>query len=127
MSDIVHYCGRLEEIQPRENESFNEMCRRVLLHEGAISKEDKLDDDYYDGWYEVLEDKLGNYSVVVSKDGWKLLRTISKQEIPCADSVFNMHRIQNGEYGYEVLYYNGGCSFTEALQEAYESMEIDEI
>ena len=127
MSDIVHYHGRLVEILPRDNESFNEMCHRILLHEDVIKPEDTPDDECYDEWYEVLEDKLDNYSVIVTEEGWKLLKTVSKREIPCDDSVFNMRRIQNGEYGYEVLYYNGGCSFTEALQEAYESMERDEI
>lgn len=126
MSDIVHYCGRLKEIKPERNESFDEMCYRILLHEGVIKDGDALDEDYYDAWYEALEDKLSDYSVVVTSDGWRLFRTKSKREIPCSDSVFNMERKENGEYWYEVLYYNGSCSFSEAIGEAYENMENDE-
>lgn len=126
MSDIVHYCGRLEEIKPEDNESFDGMCHRILLHEGVIENGDTLDEDCYDSWYEVLEDKLSNYSIIVTSDGWRLFRTKSKREIPCSDSVFNMERKENGEYWYEVLYYNGSCSFSEAIEEAYENMENEE-
>lgn len=129
MSDIVHYCGRLEEIQPKGNESFDEMCHRILVREGVIEDGTivSLDYDLYDAWYEMLEDNLNNYSIIVTSDGWRLFRAKSRREIPCNDSVFNMQREENGEYRYEVLYYNGSCSFSEALQEAYENMENDEI
>ena len=39
------------------------------------------------------------------------------------EDIFNAHDNGDGTIGYEVMYYNGGCSFNEAIEYALEDMK----
>lgn len=125
MSEIKHYVGKLKEVFPYPEETFEEMCHRILLEENVIGKDEIVEDYYYSEWSAVLEENLyDKYIVTVDKDYEKHLFIISeKKKVSDGCDVYNMHENVNGEYEYEVVYYDGGTSFDDAINFAYYEME----
>ena len=125
MSEIKHYVGKLKEVLPDLRETFEEMCHRILLQENIIGEDEIVEDYYYFEWSEVLQENLyDKYIVTVDKDYGKHLFKISeKRKISDGCDVYNMHENVNGEYEYEVVYYDGGTSFDDAINFAYYEME----
>lgn len=122
MSEMKHYIGKLKEVYPDSKETFEEMCHRILLQENIIGKDEIAVDYYHSEWSEVLEGLLyGEYVVVVDDDYKKhLLKISKKKEILSGSDVYYLHQNSSGEYEYEVVYYNGGTSFGDAINYAYE-------
>lgn len=75
---------------------------------------------YYDTWEEYLICEFYDYYVVV---GENVYRIISKQQIDYDESTFDLTKLQDEEYKYNVRYYNGGCCFSEAIQYAFKENE----
>ena len=125
MSEIKHYVGKLKEVFPDIRETFEEMCHRILLEENVIGKDEIVEDYYYSEWSAVLEENLyDKYIVTVGKDYEKHLFIISeKKKVSDGCDVYNMHENVNGEYEYEVVYYDGGTSFDDAINFAYYEMK----
>lgn len=125
MSEIKHYVGKLKELFPDPRETFEEMCHRILLEENVIGKDEIVEDYYYSEWSAVLEENLyDKYIVTVDKDYEKHLFIISeKKKVSDGCDVYNMHENVNGEYEYEVVYYDGGTSFDDAINFAYYEMK----
>ena len=123
MSEIKHYVGKLKEVFPDPRETFEEMCHRILLEENVIGKDEIVEDYYYSEWS--LEENLyDKYIVTVDKDYEKHLFIISeKKKVSDGCDVYNMHENVNGEYEYEVVYYDGGTSFDDAINFAYYEMK----
>ena len=125
MSEIKHYVGKLKEVFPDIRETFEEMCHRILLEENVIGKDEIVEDYYYSEWSAVLEENLyDKYIVTVDKDYEKHLFIISeKKKVSDGCDVYNMHENVNGEYEYEVVYYDGGTNFDDAINFAYYEMK----
>ena len=58
-------------------------------------------------------------SMICTKNGWKLFKDISD------DDIFEANLNKDGSISYIVSYYNGGCCFEEALETAIEKLEGD--
>jgi len=112
MSEMVHYKGRLKLVDKLPNETLEEQCKR-LSGADEVTK-------YYDSYREILEDTMYKTYVI---NGNNIYEIVSKKEIEPDSDLFIMSDNKDGTYDYEVLYYNGGCSFTEAIEEAFENME----
>lgn len=125
MSEMKHYVGKLKEVYPGSKETFEEMCHRILLEENVAGTDEIVEDYYYSEWSNVLQENLyGKYIVTVDKNYEKHLFMISeKREVHEGCDVYNMHKNINGEYEYEVIYYDGGTSFDDAINFAYYEME----
>lgn len=109
MSEMVHYKGTLLPVDKIGNETLEDQCKRISGREK----------EGYDTYAEVLLDyEYKNY--VVHND---ILYRVSKREIANDSDVFNATRHENGLIDFEVLYYNGGCSFDEAIGYALEDAE----
>lgn len=107
MSDTVHYKGHMVVVLPEEGDSLEDTCKRVMQN-----KELPIHEDSYEEWvyYEGLE--LG-YTIVEGK-----VYKISYESVDPYLDVFNANISDDGNVNFEVKYYNGGCSFPEALEEA---------
>lgn len=125
MSEMKHYVGKLKEVCPGSKETFEEMCHRILLEENVVGTDEIVEDYYYSEWSEVLQENLyDKYIVTVDKNYEKHLFMVSeKKKISDGCDVYNMHKNINGEYEYEVVYYDGGTSFDDAINFAYYEME----
>lgn len=103
MSEQVHYKGKIELVE-RLDETLEEQCKRILMEYNV----DLTDiDDYINEFYEYFGDEY-----VISDNS--LYKVISIEEVTDED-VFSIHDNKDGTYDYEVSYYNGGCSFDEAI------------
>lgn len=111
MSSTVHYKGILKKVERLEGESLEEQCKRLL--------ENKELPSYFDSYQEYLTD-LFYKSMVIHND---TIYKAEKEEIDPDNDIFNATLKDNGEIEFEVRYYNGGCSFDEAIEEAFKNID----
>lgn len=115
MSEMVHYIGKLQLVEKYPNETLDELCKRVLSGYNYI----KLN-SCYDSWVEMLCDELYGRYVIADENVYKV---IEKNYKDMNEDIFNAHDNKDGTIDYEVLYYNGGCSFDEAIEYAIDNMK----
>ena len=75
---------------------------------------------YCDSWSEMLCDKLYQQYVIVGEEVYKV---IEKNHRGIDEDIFEAYDNGDGTINYEVMYYDGGCSFDEAIEEALENMK----
>jgi len=115
MSETVYYKGTLTEVYRLENETLEDQCKRILQVE-------EFNDDYYDSFQEMVLDQ--SYERYIVQDG--ILYAVQRQELNSEDSLFNISKNEDGTLNFEVRYYNGGCSFDEAIEYAFENKKLEE-
>ena len=115
MSEMVHYTGKIAPVGKLPNETLEEQCERILKEHKylALSK-------YCDSWSEMLCDKLYQQYVIA---GGEVYKVVEKNYKDMDEDIFNAHENGDGTIDYEVMYYNGGCSFNEAIEYALEDMK----
>lgn len=107
MSETVHYKGTLRLLERLENETLEEQIQRILCKNELPS--------YAESWEECLySDYYKEYAINNN--------ILYKVEIDDYD-IFNIHKNTDGTYDFDVMYYNGGCSFDEAIEEAFKIMD----
>lgn len=105
MSEIKHYKGTLTKVEKLENETLEEQCKRILNYKDLES--------YYDSYQEMLIDE-NDEQYIIHKD--TLYKVEERKEI--YNDIFNAEKIDDNKISFEVKYYNGGCGFSEAMDEA---------
>lgn len=113
MSEQVHYKGKIRPVERLYHESLEEQCQRIMNEKGYESL-----DDYYDSWEEAIAYRYYEEYVIIDEE---LYIVELKEDVDDID-VYNIHKNKDGSFDYEVSYYNGGCCFEEALQEAMDRM-----
>lgn len=105
MSKYVGYTGTLKFMKKLNNETLEEQCKRIVndLTDGEI------DMSYYDTFKDALFDEFYNKYYVHEND----LYAVEREEYDGQD-IFKGER-KNKNINFHVQYYNGGCSFSEAL------------
>jgi hypothetical protein len=110
MSETVHYKGTLTKVD-LEGLTIEEFAKKTV-GEGNLEQwcdsyaEQLMDDDEY---------------MIRNGDLYK----IDSEEVDTDYDIFNMNEAPDKTLKFEVMYYNGGCGFTEALNEAFERMESE--
>lgn len=111
MSEMVHYKGKIELVKKLENETLEDTCKRILIDNGI-----KLEvNESYESYQEQIFDSLYEKYVVVNNEVYKV---VEKKDFDDSD-IFDIHDNGDGTYSYDVMYYNGGCCFEEAIEEAF--------
>lgn len=115
MSEMVHYSGKLQLVEKLPNETLEEQCERILKENKylALSK-------YCDSWREMLCDKLYEQYMIAYGEVYKV---IEKNHRDMDEDIFDACENTDGTIDYEVMYYDGGCSFNEAIEYALEDMK----
>ena len=106
MSEPVYCTGKLIKIPMKE--SLENMCKQILQEAG------KEKSDFYDTWLEEFEDELYEKYIILNGDIFKIEMTNSD---PYGD-IFRASKDNRGHINFEVKYYNGSCSFQEAIERA---------
>lgn len=106
MSEVVHYKGTMKKIA--EGKYIESMAKKIL-------ESDELP-TWYDSWYEYLQDMKYKEYVVIND----ILYKTDYEKIDPEDEFFIAEKIEDG-YSFNVKYYNCGCGFDEALQEAVDN------
>lgn len=109
MSETVHYKGTL---RPLTSQGGNlEEAAKAIWHPNNLP-------DYYDTYLEAIEES----NVYFIFDG--IIYSVDA-ESPESTDVFNAQDNGDATFSFEVVYYNGGCSFTEALETAIKNIKPD--
>lgn len=117
MSEMVHYKGTLQKVISKDGEKLEELCRRLLNDNGITRSE-----SWNSSWEEVFRDEFYKEAVIV--DGEVFM--VEKESIDPDSDVYNAHKNRDGSIHFEVMYYDGGCSFDEAIKTALKSLESEE-
>ena len=110
MSETVHYKGTLTVAERLEGETLEEQCKRLM--EGCEL-------DSWNGSYreQLMDDGYEKY--VIHND---ILYSVEKKDIGEYDC-FSIVERKDGTLEFDVMYYNGGCSFDEAIEYAFNNKE----
>lgn len=111
MSETVHYKGVLRKTERFEGENLEEQCKRLLGNKELPS--------YFDNYEEWLLDNY--YKTMTIQNG--VIYEVEKIEVDADSDIFNATLKENGEVEFEVRYYNGGCGFDEAIEEAVKNID----
>lgn len=115
MSVMVHYKGKIALMGKLPNETLEEQCKRILIDEHGITEIP----GYYDSWEETMCNKMYGTYVIANDNIYKVLSRVA------VDPTYNCVAFddKDGIIGYDVTYYNGGCSFDEAIEDALSYMK----
>jgi len=113
MSETEVQVGKLVMIGPNNGESLEEAAVRILAFENhTMSK-------YDDSALECLEVDFYETYVVISDIIYKVDMNTKNDY----DGIFEAFLNADGSISFTLKYYNGGCSFNEALEEAFKNMK----
>lgn len=113
MSQTETHVGKLKLVPKLENEDLELQCKRLLNNEPLY--------EYCDTYEEMLEgSRLYGCKYIISKtDIYEIIEDYSCE----GDDIFNANKNSDGTISYVTSFYNGGCSFSEALGYCLEDME----
>lgn len=112
MSEYVRYKGKIKPLgNVLDLEDFAEKCLRECLSEERYSKLE----NYYNTKVEFLADEC--YKSFLISHG-VLYEILEKKDLSCEYDMFEATELSDGTVEYQVMYYNGGCGFSEAIEEA---------
>lgn len=114
MSETVHYKGLLKKVTRDTGETLEEQCKRLLGNKELPS--------YFDSYQEYLLDEHYQNFYIQDND----LYLVEKEEIDPDSNIFNANIKDNGDIEFEVKYYNGSCSFDEAIDIAFKTLKMEE-
>ena len=106
MSETAHYKGKLIKIHRKK--SIEETCKEIIL------KQTETNGEKYDSYQEALEKTLFNKYIITHDDIFK----IEKKRIDPVSDTFIAIKDDDGNINFEVKYYIGCYSFSEAVEEA---------
>lgn len=111
MSQTVHYKGILKRIERLDNEDLESCCKRLCNRDCLPS--------YYDNYQELLTDEYYNKYVILDHNVYSIEEMNDYED----EDIFELDKISDDKYSFTLKYYNGGCSFDEAIEEAFEKMK----
>jgi len=125
MSEVVHFRGKLQEVIAKDNESMQDVAKRIL-DEALVEKK-----DYHEDYIECLLDTSyknvkGYYSEYVLINE-RLYKVIDCESIDPDDDIIKAEVNPDKTISFEVKYYNGGCGFDEAVEEAVNKIDKKEF
>lgn len=107
MSETEYHYGTVNKYST--NPDIESVCKEICKKEGWV-----LDKSYYDSYQSVVED-MGYDTMkylIIDDFVW------SVDDTELDESHFIGNKNKDGSISYNVGYYNGGCSFGEAIEEA---------
>lgn len=110
MSETVHYKGMMKLISKLEGETLEGQLRRLIGDVGYEDFDDLLEHVRYD-----MDDEY----FINGEDVY----AVTKEYVDPYKDLFNGTVKDDGAISFEVRYYNGGCSFSESLEEVLNSIE----
>ena len=111
MSEMQRNKGKLRKVDRFENESINDLCIRLVGDDIP---------DYCDNAFEYLEYEYDEKYIVYHNDIYEF---VELKEIDYEESVFEAHKNDDGIIDFHVMFYNGGCLLSEAIECAIDNME----
>ena len=115
MSDYETRKGKCKEVMKHEDESYSDFCIRIIKTYSS-KKDDISNFDEEDLRLYIYDNDIAvlnkNYAYVI----------ISEDDIDDYADIFHASKNEDGTIDFLLKYYNGGCSFDEALITAIDKM-----
>lgn len=113
MSEYETHIGKIKKVD-LSNISIEDFCKAACNDRNITKLE-----SYYDSWQECFMDRCDREYVIVNDSIYKIISDKNCSD----DDIFEAHENYEGQIEYCLSYYNGGCSFSEAIETALERME----
>lgn len=110
MSSYEFGRGKIREFKPESGENIEDVCKRFVL-----SKRDQSFLDEFDSAVEAVSDEFYDEAIITEE---KLYEFVEQSVEYDQNEFYDAHVEPNGDITYSVLFYNGGQSMSEAIQEA---------
>lgn len=98
MSEVEHIKGRLIPT----GKTINEFVRDAKFETWHSNAREYFDEEYYEKAVEINNEVF----------------TVESQNLDPCDDIFTSTKNSDGTISFEVKYYNGGCGFSEAIEDA---------
>lgn len=116
MSEMEHHIGKLKEVKPTENESFEQLMKRILIENNKDENlptyckniQDYFNDEFYKAGFYAYKNKV--FEVI-------------DENFEDSDDIIKAKLEENGDISYQLRFYNGGASFSECLEEALNKLK----
>ncbi len=114
MSNYESHSGKLRIVEPKENETLDQLKKRIWCEKSGNKEEDyevkgNLSDDYYDEFFEV---------------NGKLWEVLDHEEMGDEDDMFcRLHDNKDGTFSFHTRFYNGGTCMSEMVTEELEKLD----
>lgn len=106
MSDYEQHIGKVRMLKQNPDEQYYS----ELLTENGVTKE-----EFYDSFEEAVRSDL-HEKYLVTKDA--VFEIIENEELDGCDDIYFAKQTGDNEFTYVVRFYNGGCPFSEAVEQA---------
>lgn len=114
MSETVHYKGKMTLLPKLSGETLENQCKRIVCDNNKLDINEVENPSYYDTWEEYLLDMY--YKKYATAKG-NLYKIDSIKEVEEYD-MFNVNKVSESQFEYEVMYYNGGMGLSDAIARA---------
>lgn len=107
MSDYESHTGKLRKVEPKENETFEQLCKRLWIENG------KPEDEYREGglFGEFYEKYINDNDETV----WEIF---DHEDLGDADDMFcRISDNKDGTYSFHTRFYNGGTCLSEMIED----------
>ena len=108
MSEVVRKKGCIKLLKREAGETLEEQCKQIILREVMDFKELP---SYYDTYAEYLSIELGKKYYIRDDSVYSIELESFKDDY----SFFEGNINENGDIDFHIMYYNGGCNLSEAL------------
>lgn len=114
MSDYESHTGKLKKVLPNENETFEQLCKRLWIENGKQNES-----DYEEG--SLFSDFSEKYINQKDKFVWEVF---DHEELGEEDDMFcNIHDNKDGTYSFHTRFYNGGTYLGEMLEDEIKNIK----
>lgn len=108
MSETVYYTGKLTPVKTKTGETLEDTAKRI------IDENNYKIESYYKTAHECFDDVYYREYITVNNK----IYSVQNEDVDDNDDIFKATINEDGSINYVVKYYNGGCSFNEAIEEA---------
>lgn len=109
MSETVHYRGKLKKIEVKDIDVFKEETVNSYFKIAPIP-------NWYEGDYANFFDEDMSEMYIINNEC--VYEILSKEVTDNDEDIYTTELNSDGTIDYEVRYYNGGCGFSEAIDDA---------
>jgi len=117
MSETVREKGKIKLVCDGDKEAIEKFAK------GIVEKSDVFDKDCYDSYLEALMDNMYDKYVII---GNKIYEILEYEALGTDCDFFDAQRNADGTISFHVMFYNGGCCTSEAIEQALKKLKIYE-
>ena len=117
MSHTEYHTGKAKKIVKKEGQTVEEIAKQIV-EELHIKRE-----DYQDTYVEsLLEEKYEEYVIVDDE----IYEIFDDRELDLDDNIYNAEKQDDGIIKYNVMFYNGSCPLSKAVELAIKKINFIE-